>query len=80
MTKTASLNDEPFSYREGKDDRVEILFRSKTAKTLKGAPAVRFLNRLAGLDAHGQQLLMARETGQFKFGNERGNKPTNLDG
>ncbi|MCR9279452.1 MAG: hypothetical protein NXH85_15960 [Pseudomonadaceae bacterium] len=75
MSKEAPLGDEPFSYRESKDDRVQIMFRSKTATTLKGKQALRFLARIERLDAQGQQLLMARETGQFKFGNERGTKP-----
>lgn len=78
MTKKAPLEDEPFSYRESKGDRVQIMFRSKTAKSLKGAQAIRFLDRVARLDSQGQQLLMARETGQFKFGNERGTKPDDV--
>jgi hypothetical protein len=38
---------------------------------LKGRKAQSFLLKLADLDTAGQQLLMAKETGNFKRGNER---------
>lgn len=37
---------------------------------LKGGKAESFLRRVAGLDAAGQQLVMAKVTGNFKRGNE----------
>ena len=40
-------------------------------KVLKGAKALSFLQRVAGLDDAGQQLVMAKATGNFKRGNER---------
>jgi hypothetical protein len=65
------LAERPFDYQECKNGSVRLLYRGKTVKTLAGNAANRFLNRAASLDAETLQLLLARETGQFKFGNER---------
>jgi len=45
--------------------------------TLKGKEARKFLMKVKILDESGQQLLMAKTTGQFKFGNERSRKENN---
>jgi hypothetical protein len=65
------LADEPFSYRQTKEGRVMISHSGRVVTTLRGKDADRFLSRAAGADARALQLLMARATGQFKFGNER---------
>ena len=39
--------------------------------TLAGGSAARFLEQVEGIDPEGEQLLMARVTGNFKRGNER---------
>jgi len=38
---------------------------------LKDRAATKFLDRIEYLEMKDQQLAMAKETGQFKFGNER---------
>ena len=65
------LEDEPFSFVATKSQRVMIYARGKPAKTLKGQEARRFLDRVRMASPRQAQLLMARATGQFKFGNER---------
>ena len=71
MTKEDPLADEPFSYREIKGGRVQITCSGRIVKILTGNDAARFVSRIASADAKGVQLLMAKVTGQFKFGNER---------
>lgn len=66
------LDAEPFAFQAGKDERVFIAWRGRRVMTLRGAEARRFLDRVAALDQKGTQLLMARITGNFKRGNERG--------
>ena len=61
-----------FTYSESKGEKVMILSNGKLAKTLTGKEAVKFLSKIDQLASEEQaQLLMAKITGQFKFGNER---------
>jgi hypothetical protein len=60
-----------FSYRATKDEKVLISWQGRTVTTLSGAKAHRFLADAERADAEGEQLLMARATGNFKRGNER---------
>lgn len=69
MTKT--LEQEPFSYKSLKDDEVQIYSNGKLVTRLRGKAGIKFLTKVAGLNTFEQQRLMARVTGQFKFGNER---------
>lgn len=48
-----------------------IYAEGKLAKTLKGSNATRFLTKIQSAPEREEQLIMARLTGQFKFGNER---------
>ncbi len=76
-TKPPHKSDERprFSYTESKGDKVMILSNGKLAKTLSGKEAVNFLSRIELSSNEEQtQLIMARATGQFKFGNERQGK------
>lgn len=66
-----SLEDCPFSYLETKQGAVQIFCRNRMARTLRGKEALQFMDKVANADTQAQQLLMARVTGQFKFGNER---------
>ena len=50
---------------------------NRVVTTLKGKEARKFLMNARSLDEGGQQLLMAKTTGQFKFGNERTGKESN---
>jgi hypothetical protein len=60
-----------FAWASTKDGRVRISWRGKVVTTLAGGPAARFLREVEGADEPGEQLLMARATGNFKRGNER---------
>lgn len=65
-----------FAYRRRGDGTVVITHRGKAAATLRGARAAKFLDEIAAGD---EQLVMARWTGAYKFGNERqaGRHPRN---
>jgi hypothetical protein len=69
-----SLAPEPFSYRELAAGKVFIAYEGRDVTVLKGKPAEAFLRKMAGLDARGRQLVMAKATGNFKRGNERGGR------
>lgn len=66
-----SLSEQPYSYSATQAGRVRIFRGSRLAITLTGNKASKFLMRVEGADANTAQLLMAKATGQFKFGNER---------
>lgn len=70
VDKRGRLDDDIFSYRATKD-KVLIYWHNKQVMILKGRPAARFLNRIAGLEGKAAQLVMAKITGNFKHGNER---------
>jgi hypothetical protein len=64
------LDDAPFSYRAANNGKVFISWRGQRAATLAGRQAAAFLSRVSSLDVSGQQLAMAKITGNFKRGNE----------
>ncbi len=66
------LQDGRFDYREQKDGRVVVTWYGRPVTTLAGQEAQRFLAKIADLDDHATQLVMARVTGNFKRGNEKG--------
>ncbi|MFJ8081736.1 hypothetical protein ACIQ6Y_14100 [Streptomyces sp. NPDC096205] len=57
-----------FTYSSHGDGSVVITHRGRRAATLRGDRAARFLDEVGAGDA---QLVMARWTGSYKFGNER---------
>jgi len=66
------MPDDPvFTYKVTKDQRVFIAWHGKQAAVLTGQRAARFLGDADGADESSLQLLMARNTGNFKRGNER---------
>ncbi|MDP5071431.1 MAG: hypothetical protein NWQ45_11080 [Congregibacter sp.] len=65
------LADKPFYFIAFKDGRVMIYAHNRLAKTLKGNEAARFTLKAESLVERDLQMLMAKITGQFKFGNER---------
>ena len=71
MGEQALYAEAPFSYMSTKTGLVQISCRGRLAKTLRGKAAARFLLRVESASADAAQLLMAKETGQFKLGNER---------
>ncbi len=66
-----NLNMDQFRFTHYKDDRVTIFFREMPVTWLKGRSAIRFSARLDHTGTHEQQRIMARQTGNFKRGNER---------
>ena len=69
----ASKNDSglDFSFRAKKDGDVAILRNGKAVTVLRGDSARSFLAEIGNASLVGQQLLMARVTGNYKRGNER---------
>ncbi|SDK87239.1 hypothetical protein [Streptomyces indicus] len=65
-----------FRYAQQGDASVTITHHGRPATTLRGARAQKFL---AEVTAGDEQLVMARWTGAYKFGNERAarNHPRN---
>ncbi|MER7765257.1 hypothetical protein [Streptomyces sp. NPDC097619] len=57
-----------FTYEQRGDGSVVITHRGRAAGTLRGGRAGKFLTEVESGDA---QLVMARWTGAYKFGNER---------
>ncbi|MFF0746122.1 hypothetical protein ACFYVL_37585 [Streptomyces sp. NPDC004111] len=57
-----------FTYERRADGTVTITHRGRAASTLRGPRAEKFLTEVESGDA---QLVMARWTGAYKFGNER---------
>ncbi|MFD0142061.1 MULTISPECIES: hypothetical protein [unclassified Streptomyces] len=68
-----------FSYEQRADGTVVITHRGRAAGTLRGGRAEKFLAEVESGDA---QLVMARWTGAYRFGNERTarNHPRNRSG
>jgi hypothetical protein len=64
--------DDEFTYRVGRDDTVFVSWRGRRVTTLTGAAARRFLDGVRDADPPTAQRWMARVTGNFKRGNERG--------
>jgi hypothetical protein len=65
-------NQDDFSYRATADGRVLISWRGRQVTILAGDKATWFLKRADGATPEKLQVLMARATGNFKRGNERG--------
>lgn len=57
-----------FRYERHTDGSVVITHQGRPAATLRGSRADKFLGQVASGDA---QLVMARWTGSYRFGNER---------
>jgi len=68
------LADEPFAFTATKAGKVLITHHGKQARILQGREAQKFMSSIETMNAAQAQLLMARTTGQFKFGNERNGK------
>lgn len=71
VDKRNRFEEEVFSYKIGKDNKIFIYWHNKQVMLLKGAKAQKFLDKIKGLDDKEVQLVMAKITGNFKRGNER---------
>ena len=63
-----------FTYQTTQSRKVFLFWRGKRVKILEGGAAQKFLAKIDGLDEADAQLVMAKETGNFKRGNERQGK------
>lgn len=72
IDKRKRLNDEPFRFRQNKNNTVFLDYNGKQVKILKGKDAEKFLKKMNDAeDEKSRQLIMAKITGNFKRGNER---------
>ncbi len=66
------FEEDVFIHRVTKDGKVLISWQGRLVTTVAGKPASRLIERLATADRREVQHLLARATGHFKHGNERG--------
>ncbi|PSS43811.1 MULTISPECIES: hypothetical protein [Arthrobacter] len=69
-----SLLDDPFDYAETKDGKILIRRGGRLVVTVAGGRAQDLASRLARADDEGRQQLLARATGNYRRGNERGGR------
>ena len=68
------MGEEQLSYKITKNAKLFVYWHGKHGKreiVLKGTRAESLIRNLPGIDPEGQQLALARATGNFKRGNER---------
>ena len=71
IDKRGILDEEVFTYRITKDNKVFISYEGKQVTTLIGGKAEKFIADIAETDGKEAQLIMAKVTGNFKRGNEK---------
>jgi len=71
IDKRGILNDEIFTYRITKNNKVFISYEGKPVTTLSGKRADDFIAKICTAKGKEAQLIMAKVTGNFKRGNER---------
>lgn len=71
VDKRGILDEEVFSYRIAKDNKVFISWYGKQVVILSGAKAEKFISDIKNADDKDAQLIMAKVTGNFKHGNEK---------
>jgi hypothetical protein len=73
IDKRNKLGEEPFTYQTTKKGTVEIYYKGKQIKVIKGREAERILAKIQGLEDNitEVQLLLAKITGNFKRGTEK---------
>lgn len=74
IDKRNILDEEPFSYRVSKDNKIFISWYGKQVTILSGKQSEKFLSRMENAEGKDAQLIMAKVTGNFKHGNEKNNK------
>ncbi|MEA2652448.1 MAG: hypothetical protein QOI85_2169 [Chloroflexota bacterium] len=66
------LANEPFSWLMRADGAIVIRYHDAPVTLLRGKAAEKFATRVSDADGPAAQQLMARATGNFKRGHERG--------
>ena len=74
IDKRNRLDEEFFSYKISKDNKVFVFWYDKQVKILKGKESEKFLAKIEKANIKEAQLIMAKVTGNFKRGNEKNNK------
>ncbi|MDQ0709512.1 hypothetical protein QFZ52_002164 [Arthrobacter woluwensis] len=69
-----SLLDDPFDYSETKDGKILIRRSGRLVVTVAGGRAQDLAARLARSDEDARQQLLARATGNYRRGNEKGGR------
>lgn len=64
----------PFDYRFAKDDKVLIYRKGKLVMTLTREKARKLKGKMEGKSLREIQFILAKITGQYKYGNEKMNK------
>ena len=65
------LDEEPFDYKELKDNKVQIYWNNKPVMFVKGLAAKKLLMKIEKASGKEIQLALAKITGNFKRGNEK---------
>jgi len=65
------LDEEPFNYKELKDNKVQIYWNNKPVMLVKGLAAKKLLMKIEKASGKEIQLTLAKITGNFKRGNEK---------
>ena len=71
VDKRGILDEEVFTYRVTKDQKVFVSCEGRQVVTLSGKKAETFLAKINGLEGKDAQLVLAKVTGNFKRGNEK---------
>jgi len=66
------FNEKPFSYKLLKDHKAQLYWRSQPVSVINGKDYNKLLRVIALDNIYELQLFLAKITGQFKRGNERG--------
>jgi DNA polymerase II small subunit/DNA polymerase delta subunit B len=77
VDKRGILDEEIFSYRISKDNKVFISYEGKQVTILNGKKADDFIRKILNTSDKEAQLIMAKITGNFKRGNEKLSKHSN---
>ncbi|MFZ5354889.1 MAG: hypothetical protein ACOZCL_19485 [Bacillota bacterium] len=71
IDKRNRLDEEVFSYKVSKDNKVFIFWHGKQVMILKAKESEKFLSKIQNAEHKEAQLIMAKITGNFKRGNEK---------
>jgi len=71
IDKRGILDEEIFTYRVTKDNKVFISYEGRQVTTLSGKQAEGFIAKIGHAEGKDAQLIMAKVTGNFKRGNEK---------
>lgn len=71
VDKRNILDEEPFSYKITKDNKVFLYWHGKQVNMLRNKDSERFITKVKNVDTKEAQLIMAKLTGNFKRGNKK---------